>query len=87
MTAIVTYFHRKDHSSSVFLHNFLSPNSPQTMFATRRIRIQNFELALQSFWRLQSFCLSELAGKYGSGQKIQGKGGQIVSLFKGDLTQ
>ena len=73
MTGIATYFYRKDHSS-VFPHNFLSSNSPQTIFTTRRVRIQNFELAL--VLRLQSctsslisrninqsLCLSELAGK------------------------
>ena len=58
MTGIVTYFYRKDHSSSVFPHNFLSSNSPQTIFTTRRrVRIQNFELALAL--RLQS-CTSSL---------------------------
>ena len=75
MIGIVTYFYRKDHSSSVFPHNFLSPNSPQTIFATRRVRIQNLNAKLHVQSDLsgninQSFCLSELAGKYGSGQKI-----------------
>ena len=78
MTVIVTYFYRKDHSSSVFPRNFLSPNSPQTIFATRRVRIQNLNWRWPCVCKAadlsgninQSFCLSELAGEYGSGQKI-----------------
>ena len=50
MTGIVTYFYQKDHSSSAFPHDILSPNSPQTIFAIRRVRIQNLN------WRWPCAC-------------------------------